>query len=202
MDVTWNFLYHFHRFGMVINVKHNGNITCRVVLKEQLDSLGIPHAINGRGEVVLKGKCSQETLEILTEKLGHYGIQIVNDPKMALVQRIKNTIEEMVRDDQVRFIKVSTHLANTLHYSYAHLSNLFSELTHTSIENYIILKKVDLAKDLMIHNDMTLTEIAYRLNYSSVAHLSHQFKKTTGLTPTKFQRILLRRKANQLHPSQ
>ena len=186
---------------MVINVKHDVNVTCRVVLKEQLDKLDIPHWVNGIGEVEIRTKLSGETLAILAENLSHYGIHILSDKKMALVQRIKNAIDDMVKNDDVRYFKVSTHLSNQLHYSYAHLSNLFSEVTHTSIENYVILKKVDRAKELMIHNKLTLTEIAYRLNYSSVAHLSYQFKKTTGLTPTKFQRILVRRKEHKLERS-
>src|SRR5690606_35792635 len=188
MAVSWIFFATYTKIGMVINVKHDVNITCRVVLKEQLDKLEIPHWINGIGEVEIRTKLSEETLALLAQNLSHYGIHILSDQKMALVQRIKNAIDEMVKKDEARFFKVSTHLANQLNYSYAHLSNIFSEVTHTSIENYVILKKVDRAKELMIHNDLTLTEIAYRLNYSSVAHLSYQFKKTTGLTPTKFQR--------------
>src|SRR5690606_11177729 len=197
--MPWIFFSSYTKIGMVINVKHDVNITCRVVLKAQLDKLDIPHWINGIGEVEIRTKLSRETLDILEQNLSHYGIHILSDQKKALVQRIKNTIDDMVKNDEVRLFKISTYLSNQLHYSYAHLSNLFSEVTHTSIENYVILKKVDQAKELMIHNNLTLTEIAYRLNYSSVAHLSYQFKKTTGLTPTKFQRILLRRKEHKIH---
>lgn len=179
---------------MVINVKYDINITCRVVLEEQLDKLDMPYTINDIGEVEIHGNPSTEMLGKLIYNLNRYGIHILRDKKTALVQRIKNTIDEMLQDDRVRLYKVSTYLANQLDYSYSYLSNLFSEVTYTSIENFVILRKVDHAKELMANHNLTLTEIAYRLNYSSVAHLSNQFKKTTGLTPTTFQKILNKRR--------
>lgn len=184
---------------MVINIKHDMNITCRVVLQEQLEKLNIRYAILSPGEVEIKSKLSQETYKKLEQSLGHYGIWILDDQKTALVQRIKYSIDDLVQNDSHGSYKISCFLSETLNYSYSYLSNLFSEMTHTSIENYVILKKVDRAKELMLHHNITLTEIAYRLNYSSVAHLSHQFKKTTGLTPTKFQRILAQRKDHKIH---
>jgi AraC-like DNA-binding protein len=101
----------------------------------------------------------------------------------------------MLEIDGEETVKISTYLARKLNYSYSYLSSHFSENTFTSIENFIILRKVDLVKDFLCNTDLTLTEIAYHLKYSSVAHLSSQFKKTTGLTPTTFQRIIEKRKA-------
>jgi AraC-like DNA-binding protein len=112
---------------------------------------------------------------------------------MALVEQIKYAIDSMLTDDNARE-KLSVYLSGQLHYSYAHLSRVFSETTYTSIENFVILRKIERAKELLATTNLTLTEIAYRLNYSSVAHLSGQFKKNTGLTPTGFQRILEKRK--------
>lgn len=183
---------------MVLNVKYDMNITCRVVLEEQLDKLDMPYTINDIGEVEIHGDPSTETLEKLTYDLNRYGIQILSDKKMALVQRIKNTIDEMLQNDRIRLYKVSSYLANQLNYSYSYLSNLFSEMTYTSIENFVILRKVEYTKELMTNSNLTLTEIAYRLNYSSVAHLSNQFKKTTGLTPTTFQKILDKRRGYRM----
>lgn len=183
---------------MKMNVTYDLNITCKTLLREQLDKLDIPHCIHSTGEVELKRIPCAEEMEQLALNLEKYGIQILVDQKIDLVQRIKNTIDEMLQDDVVRLYKVSSYLADQLNYSYAYLSNLFSETTYTSIENFIILRKVDHAKELMAHTELTLTEIAYRLNYSSVAHLSNQFKKTTGLTPTKFQKIVRKRKENRL----
>lgn len=182
---------------MKISVKYDLNLTCKAILQEQLDNLNIPHTLHGTGEIELKRTLSIEEMEELAKNLNRYGIQILTDQKIDLVQRIKITIDEMLQDDIVRLYKVSSYLADQLNYSYAYLSNLFSETTYTSIENYVILRKVDYAKELMANTDLTLTEIAYRLNYSSVAHLSNQFKKTTGLTPTKFQEILKKRRENR-----
>ena len=97
-------------------------------------------------------------------------------------------------DEEAQKYNVSTYLSEKLDYSYTYLSTVFSETTHTSIENFVILKKIDIAKTLIINKDLTLTEIAFKLNYSSVAHLSSQFKKTTGLTPSTFQKIIKKRK--------
>ena len=160
--------------------------------------MNIPHVLHGTGEIEVKRTLSAQEMEQLVTNLGAYGIYVLSDPRTALVQRIKNTINEMLEDDGLRSHKVSVYLADKLNYSYTYLSNLFSETTYTSIENFVILRKVDLAKDLIANTDLTLTEIAYRLNYSSVAHLSGQFKKITGLTPTKFLNILEKRKDNRI----
>ena len=187
---------------MMIHVKYDANITVKVVLQEQLEQLDIPHTLHGAGEIEIHGNLSAEEMEELTNNLSNYGIEILSDQKTDLVQRIKNAINEMLRNDKARSNKVSSYLSDELNYSYAYLSNLFSETTYTSIENFVILRKVDHAKELMTSTELTLTEIAYRLNYSSVAHLSSQFKKTTGLTPTKFQRILKKRRENRTQRTQ
>lgn len=183
---------------MIINVKYDATITLKVILQEQLERMDIPHILHGTGEIEVKRSLSSEEMEELTNNLNTYGIQILSDQKVALVQRIKNAINEMLQNDMARSHKVSSYLTDTLNYSYTYLSNLFSETTYTSIENFVILRKVDHAKDLMTNTNLTLTEIAYRLNYSSVAHLSSQFKKTTGLTPTKFQKIVKKRRENRI----
>ena len=180
---------------MKIYVTFDFNITRNTILKEQLDKLGVAYIINSSKEITLEEKLSVEQESLLVELLAKYGVTIIDNQKMELVQRIKDTINEMLADDEANLYKISSYLADKLNYSYAYLSNLFSENTYTSIENFIILKKVDHAKELIVNTDLTLTEIAFRLNYSSVAHLSGQFKKTTGLTPSAFQKIIQKRKA-------
>jgi len=113
-----------------------------------------------------------------------------------LVQKIKDTITEMVNSEEPLTVKSSVYLTEKLNHSYGYLSNLFSEVTYTSIENFIIIQKIELAKNLIINNQLTLTEIAFKLNYSSVAHLSTQFKNITGITPSAFQRIIAKRRLN------
>lgn len=181
---------------MKLNLKYDFNATCKAILSEQFEKLGIPYKIHGPGEVEIERAMSDTELKDLVAILGHYGIEILDDQRMALVQRIKYAIDEMLEVDSAQSEKISCFLADKLNYSYSYLSSLFSEMTYMSIENFVILRKVDRAKQLLAETDLTLTEIAYQLNYSSVAHLSGQFKKTTGLTPTTFQNILVKRSEN------
>ncbi|MBU3028368.1 AraC family transcriptional regulator [Zobellia galactanivorans] len=178
---------------MTLFVKYDFNLACKTLLKEHLDAFGISYTLGSLGEVHIKGKLPEEQRQALASSLKRYGIEILDDQKITLVERIKNAIDELLKDEKLKSVKVSSYLADTLNYSYAHLSSIFSESTYTSIENYIILRKVDLAKELICNTDLTLTEIAFQLNYSSVAHLSGQFKKTTGLTPSTFQRIMAKK---------
>jgi len=180
---------------MIINVKFNFNALCKKILCQQLDAMGLAYTLRGIGEIELKTTPDKQQLLSLAENLSDFGIEIISDQQTALVQRIKDAITLLVNgDEDAQKYNVSTYLSEKLDYSYAYLSNLFSEVTHTSIENFVILKKIDVAKALIINKDLTLTEIAYKLNYSSVAHLSAQFKKTTGLTPSTFQKIIQKRK--------
>ena len=130
----------------------------------------------------------------LTEELKEYGIDIIENQKSVLVQKIKDTIIEMIHSPELVNVKSSVYLAEKLSHSYGYLSNLFSDVTYTSIENYIILQKIEYAKQLIVSSDLSLTEIAFQLNYSSVAHLSTQFKNVTGITPSAFQRIITKRR--------
>ena len=172
---------------MKIFVKFDFNTICNRILEDKLNELGLKFKIIGFGEI--------EFLEKLTVLLKYYGIEVVESQKTILVQKIKDTIVEMVFDsDESLNIKTSVYLAEKLGHSYGYLSNLFSELTYTSIENFIILQKIEYAKQLILTTDLSLTEIAFNLNYSSVAHLSTQFKNTTGITPSAFQRIITKRK--------
>tara|TARA_R110002073_G_scaffold72537_1_gene177090 strand:+ start:53186 stop:53743 length:558 start_codon:yes stop_codon:yes gene_type:complete len=180
---------------MKIYVTFDINSTRNAILKEQLDKLGVDYTIEASNEINFNEKLTTDQESLLAESFIKYGITIIDNQKSELVQRIKDSINEMLEDDEASLYKVSSYLADKLNYSYAYLSNFFSENTYTSIENFVILKKVDYAKELIANTDLTLTEIAYRLNYSSVAHLSGQFKKTTGLTPSVFQKIIKKRKA-------
>jgi|TARA_R110002096_G_scaffold9126_5_gene36658 AraC-like DNA-binding protein len=165
-------------------------------VKEQLEKLQIPFSLKDLGEIDVLEKLPVGTREALYIALKQYGVTILNDEKETLVDRIKNTIDEMLNDENARILKVSSYLSDKLNYTYSYLSSVFSENTYSSIENFVILRKVDIVKELLCDEELTLTEIAYRLNYSSVSHLSGQFKKTTGLTPSSFQRIMKRKKAN------
>ncbi len=184
---------------MKLNVKYDFNAMCKIVLQEQLAELSIPYRLHGLGEIEFERPLDPQQINKLSSSLAAYGIDIIDDQKSALVQRIKETITNMIlHDEEAKNYKVSSYLSDKLNYSYVYLSNVFSEVTHSSIENFVILKKIDHAKSLIINKDFTLTEIAYQLNYSSVAHLSYQFKKTTGLTPSTFQKIIEKRRTNSI----
>ena len=181
---------------MILNIKYDINTACKVILQEQLDKLDIQYKITGLGDVEIKGDISSEQQNELETGLKKYGIEIVNSPKKILVQKIKDAIVEMVYlEDKLPTANISVYLSDKLGHSYGHLSNIFSEITYSSIVNFIILQKIERAKQMIIEEKENLTEIAYILNYSSVAHLSNQFKNTIGLTPTAFQRIIKKRKS-------
>ncbi|MDZ4709709.1 MAG: AraC family transcriptional regulator [Saprospiraceae bacterium] len=171
------------------------NIAYRKILQEQLDKLDLRYTILGFGEVELLESVATVRMQQLVDALSRYGIEIVESPKNIIVQKIKDTIIELVyMEDKMTNSKVSAFLASRLNHSYGYLSKLFSETTFSSIENYIILQKTERAKQLIATNSLTFTEIAWKLNYSSVAHFSTHFKNATGLTPTAFQRIINKRR--------
>ena len=183
---------------MKLNVKYDINVACRIILKETLVALEIPYESIRLGEVELVGDVSTEKLAHLNIALSKYGIEILDNQKNILIQKTKDAIIELVyREEGMPAVKISSYLSDKMNYSYSYLSSLFSEVTYTSIENFIILQKIERAKQLIIREDLTLTEISHLLSYSSVAYLSNQFKKTTGLSPTSFQAIVRKRRKNE-----
>ena len=175
-------------------IKFDINVLTKKLLEYLITPFGIKFRIIGFGEIEFLEKVSYEKIDEMTLILNEYGIEIIENQKSILVQKIKDTISELVNCEEPLAVKSSVYLAEKLDHSYGYLSNLFSEITYTSIENYIIIQKIELAKNLIINNQKTLTEIAYKLNYSSVAHLSTQFKNITGITPSAFQRIVMKRR--------
>ncbi|MBA6152036.1 helix-turn-helix domain-containing protein [Gelidibacter maritimus] len=181
---------------MKIFIKFDFTQICTRVIDEKLEELGIKYRMLNFGEIEFLEDVPSDKLKAFDLILREYGIEKIENQKVILVQKIKDTIIEMVlnTDDTVN-VKSSVYLSEKLGHSYGYLSNVFSEVTYTSIENFIILQRIEHAKSLMINTDLSLTEIAFRLQYSSVAHLSTQFKNTTGITPTTFQRIIAKRRA-------
>ena len=180
---------------MKIFVKFNFNVICNKVLEDKLNELDVKFRILGFGEIEILQKLTNEQEQNLHILFKDYGIDVIENEKIILVQKMKDAIREIVfSTDEALNIKTSVYLAEKLGHSYGYLSNLFSEITYTSIENFIILQKIEYAKQLILTTDLSLTEIAFKLNYSSVAHLSTQFKNTTGITPSTFQRIISKRK--------
>jgi len=181
---------------MKLYLKFDINVVCKKVLQEQLDSLNIDYSVVGFGEVDIQTSIPTDKLKTLQNNLSSYGISVVETHKSILVQKIKDAITEMIySDEKISNEKTSVYLADKIGQSYGYISNLFSDVTYTSIANFIILQKVERAKQLILTNELTITEIAWKLNYSSVAHFSNQFKNATGLTPSAFLRIIDKRKS-------
>ncbi|MEP6645887.1 MAG: AraC family transcriptional regulator [Saprospiraceae bacterium] len=176
---------------MKLHVRYDMVTVCKMVLQEKLEEMGITFELTTLGEIELKESITVSRQDEINQALKKYGIELLDDQKNIFVQKIKDTIIELINtDEKLSSAKFSDYLARKLNYSYGHISKLFSDVTFTSIENFIILQKIERAKQLILHEELTLTEVAWKLNYSSVQHLSNQFKKTTGLTPTAFQRII------------
>lgn len=181
---------------MKLYLKFDFNTIAKIHLEQLLTKNQVKYKTIGFGEIELLETFSEERMTEINAQLNENGIEIVENQKSIFVQKIKDAIIEMINNRDNVTVKSSIYLSEKLNYNYSYISNIFSEVTYTSIENYIIIQKIELAKQLIISNDLTLTEIAYNLNYSSVAHLSTQFKNTTGITPSAFQRIIKKRREN------
>lgn len=179
---------------MKLYLKFDFNKIAKFALEKELEKLQINYKAIAFGEIEITDKLSQESFKEFQDNINEIGIEVVENQKSILVQKIKDVIIEMVNQPEGVNVKSSVYLAEKLNHSYGYISNLFSEVTYTSIENFIIIQKIEITKQLIIENDLSLTEIAYKLNYSSVAHLSTQFKNLTGITPSAFQRIITKRR--------
>ena len=163
-------------------------IRCKMIVEDILQKLDIPFHNVLIGEVNIAKPLSREQVQAFHAAILTYGLDIIKDRKQILVEKIKTIIIELIHSsNQMLTTRFSTYLSKKLNYDYTYLANTFSEIESRTIESYIISEKIERVKTLLLCNQMTLTEIAYQLNYSSVAHLSFQFKKVTGLTPSQFK---------------
>ena len=163
---------------------------CIAAVKSSLDELKIRYASIELGEVITKTERSEKQLDVLKERLQHLGFELLGDTKKKLIEKIKTVIIEHVhyKEGNNRY-NLSEILSSKLRKDYSYLSHLFSEVEGITIEKYLINQKIEKIKELLVYDELSLNEIAYQLGYSSVAHLSSQFKKVTGLTPTHFKKL-------------
>lgn len=183
---------------MRFNVIRHDSVAVMTIVKEQLRQLGLDFRILESGEIELPENVAADKIEKLAHVLGKYSIEILEDEKSQLVQRIRNILIELAHDNKPQLMTISYHLSERMGLSYGYLSFLFASQTHYSIEKYIILLRIERAKEMIIEGRLTLKQIGAALNYSSVQHFSRQFKKTTGLTISSFKRIIeLKKAANQ-----
>lgn len=175
---------------MKLYIKHMVSSRCILLVQNELKKMDIRDARVELGEVQIKKNISQSQREELGAGLAKIGLELISDKRFILIEKIKHVIIKVVHlTDKVLKVKFSEHLSKTLGYSYTYLANIFSKTTGTTIEKQVIKHKIERAKELIIYDELTLTEIAFKLNYSSVGHLSNQFKKVTGYTPSTFKRL-------------
>lgn len=170
-------------------------IRCRMIVSSLLENLGIDYRNLILGEVELINHISQEQLDSLDIALRKYGLELIIDQRAKIIEKVKSIIIEQIHYSEEELkINFSDLLSKQLNYSYKYLSNLFSEMHGATIENFIIKQKIERVKELLVYDELNLSEIAWKLNYSSVQHLSNQFKKVTGLTPTFFKNMKNKRR--------
>jgi len=173
------------------------SLRCKMVVKDELQRLGINCQSIDLGVIEVEKGISDEQMEKLANNLRKSGLELLDDKRNILVERIKYVIIEMIHySEEVPKVNDSDYISKKLGYDYTYLSNTFSEVKGITIQHYIITHKIERAKELLLYDELTLTEIAYKLNYSSVAHLSNQFKKITGLTPSYFKEMKDKRLKN------
>ena len=165
-------------------------IRCKMVVKAELEKLGLHYIVVELGEVEIMENISDKQHDLFKEALLNSGLELLDDKKAVLIQQIKNVVIELVHySEEPLAINFSEYLSRKLKHDYTYLANFFSEVQGTTIEQFIISHKIERVKELLVYNELNLTEIAYLMHYSSVAHLSTQFKKVTGLTPSHFKQL-------------
>jgi AraC-like DNA-binding protein len=171
------------------------SIRCKMLVRSELDKLRLNYKVVELGEVFLVEKISDEMRCALKSALLQWGLELMDDKRSMLIEKIKNVIVEMVHyADELPKTNYSAYISDKLKQDYTYLANLFSEVVGTTIEHFIIGHKIERVKELLVYDEMRLTEIAEKMHYSSVAHLSNQFKKVTGLTPSHFKKLKHKRR--------
>jgi AraC-like DNA-binding protein len=173
------------------------SLRCKLYVKQALLKLGLRPVEIDLGVVEVLEDITIEQREQLKEKLLKSGLELLDDQKSILVDRIKNVIIEMIHySDELPRVNYSDFISEKLNYDYTYLANIFSEVKGITIQQFIIFHKIEKVKELLLYDELNVTEISYKLHYSSAAHLSNQFKKITGLTPTFYKQLKKKRDKN------
>jgi AraC-like DNA-binding protein len=175
---------------MKLYIKNMVSNRCKMIVKSELETFGFHYITIELGEVEILENLSLEQKNKLNKSLKKSGFVILDDKKSILVERIKNIIIELVHysEEQLK-INLSDYLSEKLKHDYTYLANLFSENQGNTIEQFLIAHRIERVKELIIYNELNITEIAYKMHYSSVAHLSNQFKRMTGMTPSHYKHL-------------
>jgi len=181
---------------MKLYIKYMVSNRCKMAVKEELKKLGLHFIVVDLGEVEIMETITPVQRESLKKSLLDSGLELMDDKRAVLIEKIKNIIIEMIHhSDEMIKTNFSDYLSEKLNHDYTYLANLFSEVQGSTIEHFIINHKIERIKELIIYDELNITEIAWKMNYSSVAHLSNQFKKVTGLSPSHFKQLKDKRRS-------
>lgn len=182
---------------MKLYIKYMVSLRCKMMVKEELIKLGLHYVLIDLGVVEILEDVTAEQREQLRVNLLRSGLELLDDKKAILIDKIKSVIIEMIHyADELPDVNYSEYISQKLDYDYTYLANVFSEVKGITIQQFIITHKIEKVKELLLYDELNLTEISYKLHYSSVAHLSNQFKKITGLTPSFYKQLKQKRNAN------
>jgi AraC-like DNA-binding protein len=182
---------------MDLYIKYMVSLRCKMMVKEELKKLGLQYVVVDLGTVEILEDITAEQHEQLKANLLKSGLELLDNKKSILIEKIKNVIIEMIHySDELPKVNYSEFLGEKLGYDYTYLSNIFSEVKGITIQQFIIIHKIERVKELLLYDELNLTEISYKLHYSSVAHLSNQFKKITGLSPSFYKQLKQKRQGN------
>jgi len=173
------------------------SLRCKMMVKEELKRLGLHYVLIDLGMVEILEDMTAELRDQFKRNLLLSGLELLDDKKSILIEKIKNVIIEMIHySKDLPKVNYSEYISQKLNYDYTYLSNIFSEVKGITIQQFIIIHKIERVKELLLYDELNLTEISYRLHYSSVAHLSNQFKKITGLSPSFYKQLKQKRTGN------
>lgn len=182
---------------MKLYIKYMVSLRCKMMVNEELTKLGLHAMVVDLGTVEILEDITLQQHEQLKENLLRSGLELLDDNRSILIEKIKGLIIEMIHySEELPRVNYSEYLSEKLNYDYTYLSNIFSEVKGITIQQFIIMHKIEKVKELLLYDELNLTQISYKMHYSSVAHLSNQFKKVTGLTPTFYMQLKQKRRGN------
>lgn len=173
------------------------SLRCKMIVKQELEKVGLHNVVIALGTIEILEEITKKQQEQLKENLLKSGLELLDNKKAILIEKIKNVIIERIHySDELLALNYSDYISEKLNHDYTYLSNIFSEVQGITIQQFIIIHKIERVKELLLYEELTLTEIAHKLFYSSVAHLSNQFKKVTGLSPSFYRQMKHKRMVN------
>lgn len=173
------------------------SLRCKLLVKDELKAMGLNFVLVDLGVIEIHEDITEEQRKELESRLRLSGLELMDDKKSIIIEKIKNAIIEMIHySDEVPRVNYSDYISDKLKYDYTYLSNIFSEVKGITIQQFIIMHKIERVKELLLYDELNLTEISYKLHYSSVAHLSNQFKKVTGHSPSFYKKLKKKRFQN------